>query len=120
MSSSSSPEMIFVCGTQRSAVDLMLDFLSAPKPAGWLPDKLATHPNRLRHAKRIRYQNWPVLGEFFLERRNHWKSVPSPGRADVFLSSYLSNFNLAGRTFTPPGPEDVKEGEAEALKEMVE
>lgn len=54
MSSSSSPEMIFVCGTQRSGVDLMLDFLSAPKPAGWLPDKLATHPNRLRHAKRIR------------------------------------------------------------------
>jgi hypothetical protein len=119
MSESTLPKLIFVCGTPRSGVDLMLDFLSASKSAGWIPEKLALNPTRLSYARQIHKLCWPLLGEFFLERRYAWDSVAIPAPANTFLHAYLSNFQLGDREYTPPGPEHVKEGEAERLREVL-
>lgn len=119
MSEEALPNLLFICGTPRSGVEIMLDFLSAPKTAGWIPEQLADNPDTLRYARKIHPQNWPILGEFYLERRYNWKSVANPAPADEFLNHYLSDFNLAQREYIIPGPEHVKEGEADALKTAI-
>jgi len=76
MKDESLPHIIFVCGTQHSGSNLLLDFLSVPKNAGWIPERLAEQPQRLSISRSVNRQNWPLLGEFFLERRKIWKSLP--------------------------------------------
>jgi len=113
------PHIIFVCGTRHSGSNLLLDFLSVPRNAGWIPERLAEQPKRLSIARSVHRQNWPLLGEFFLERRNVWKSLPEPASDSRFLAHYLSNFEgKTGQTLMP-GPEHVSDQEVEALREAV-
>ena len=113
------PKLTFVCGTRYSGQDLLLDFLSVPRKAGWIPEKLAEHPDRVSAARCIQRQSWFLLGEFFLERRKVWKSLPEPAADSRFLSHYLSKFNGQGDEPYVPGPEDVTPEEREALREAV-
>jgi len=113
------PQIYFVCGTRRSGTDLLLDFLSVPRHAGWIPKKLADHPENLSYATRVHKQNWFLLGEFFLERRFRWKSVPEPAMDGRFLAHYLSGFDLEQDHPVVPGPDLVTEEERNRLIDAV-
>jgi len=113
------PKLIFVCGTRYSGQELLLDFLSVPKNAGWIPERLAERPDRHSLARSIHRQDWFLLGEFFLERRNVWKSLPEPASDSRFLAHYLSHFEGTGEQPFVPGPEHVSPEEREALREAV-
>jgi hypothetical protein len=108
-----------VCGTRHSGSHLLLDFLSVPRQAGWIPDRLAEQPDRLSRASCIHRQSWFLLGEFFLERRKEWKSVPEPAITSDFLTHYLSQFNDQESEPFLPGPEHVSDEEVERLREAV-
>lgn len=111
--------MYFVCGTPRSGIDLMLDFLSVPRNAGWIPEKLAAEPEHLSLASRVHFQNWFLLGEFFLERRQEWKRLPVPATDGRFLAHYLSGFHSDSEPPCIPGADQVTDAERERLQEVV-
>jgi hypothetical protein len=119
MSDLTDPDLFFVVGAPRSGTSLLLDFLTVPKNVAWIPQKLAEHPERLRLAGRTGRQNWPLLGEFFLERRFEWKSVPQPASSVAFWDFYLSGFSPSDSEPFLPGPERVIEAEKERARKVV-
>lgn len=113
------PNLIFVVGAPRSGTSILLDFLTVPKNVAWIPQKLAENPGNLRFAGRTGRQNWPLLGEFFLERRFAWKSVPQPATGPEFWDHYLPAFTPPESEPTVPGKGEVTESEKEALRRVV-
>jgi hypothetical protein len=113
------PEMLFVVGAPRSGTQVLLDFLTVPKNVAWIPQKLGEHPEKLSLARRANKLNWFLLGEFFLERRSVWKSVAEPAQGEAFWAHYLSGFTPRDTDPFLPGPADLKEGEADAVREAV-
>lgn len=114
------PEMTFIVGAPRSGSALLLDFLTVPKKMGWIPGKLMANPGKLPLAARSNKQNWPLLGEFFLERRFAWKSVPEPAGGEAFWSHYLNGFTPPNSDPYLPGVEHVREADKEKAREAVE
>lgn|GEM_PF-1247149 len=119
MSENNLPKMTFIVGAPRSGSTVLLDFLTVPKSMAWIPQKLAEQPKKLSLACRANKLNWPLLGEFFLERRSEWKSVPEPARGQEFWMHYLSKFTSPEAQPNIPGPGDLQDGEAEKLREAI-
>ena len=113
------PEMLFVVGAPRSGSAVLLNFLTVPKSVAWIPQKLEESPDKLILAKRANKLNWPLLGEFYLERRSAWKSVPEPAQGEAFWRHHLNGFSPSDAEPYLPGPEHIKEGEGEKLREVV-
>jgi len=97
----------------------LLDFLTVPKRMAWVPEKLEANPGRLHLATEVRKLNWPLLGEFWLERRFAWKRVPSPAEGEGFWEHYLPAFTPPVDAPYVPGPEHVTDEEAERLRNAV-
>lgn len=119
MSSTHLPKMIFIVGAPRSGSRLLLDFLTVPKNVAWIPDRLGESPSKLSYASRANRQNWPLLGEFFLERRSAWKRVPEPAVGESFWSHYMPGFTPPDEEPYVPGPEHVSDAEIQAIQEAV-
>ena len=119
MSQHDLPEMFFVVGAPLSGNTTLLDFLTVPKRVGWIPQRLANKPEKLHLATRARRLNWPLLGEFFLERRSEWKSVPEPARKEEFWEHYLPRFTPSEDQIYVPGPGDVSEEEVKKIREVI-
>jgi len=113
------PRMVFVCGAPRSGTDLLVDFLTVSRRAGWIPQSLADHPDRLSLAGRVNRQSWPLLGEFFLERRAAWKSVPAPATDARFLEHHCPEFTPPIDAPVMPGPGRVSEASRDRLRGVV-
>lgn len=113
------PEMIFIAGAPRSGTQIPLDFLTAPKNVAWIPEKLGERPEKLSLARGANKLNWFLLGEFFLERRSVWKSVPEPARGAAFWEHYLPGFTPSDEDPYIPGPEHLQEAEVERAREAV-
>ncbi len=114
-----SPNLIFIVGAPLSGTSILLDFLTVPKNVAWIPKKLAENPKSLRMAGRTGRQNWPLLGEFFLERRFAWKSVPEPASGTGFWEHYLPRFTPPDSEPYVPGRDTVTEVEKETLQRVV-
>ncbi len=113
------PEMYFVVGAPRSGSSVLLDFLTVPKTVAWIPQKLGENPEKLMLAKRANKLNWPLLGEFYLERRSVWKSVPEPANGEKFWTHYLNGFTPKDTEPYIPGPGQVEPADAEKLREAI-
>lgn len=113
------PHLLFVVGAPRSGSTLLLDFLTVPKNVAWIPQKLARNPSCLRLAGRTGRQNWPLLGEFFLERRFAWKSVPKPATGSEFWEYYLPDFTPSDSEPALPGKSAVTDAQKETLQRVV-
>ncbi|WFB35400.1 sulfotransferase [Kiritimatiellota bacterium B12222] len=119
MSKHDLPDMVFVVGAPRSGSRLLLDFLTVPKNVGWIPQKLADNPEKLSLAVRANKLNWPLLGEFYLERRSYWKSVPEPAVGEAFWEHYLHSFTPADHEPFVPAATQVDASEADRVVEAV-
>ncbi|MEX2606722.1 MAG: sulfotransferase [Kiritimatiellia bacterium] len=119
MATISTPNLIFVVGAPRSGTSVLLDFLTVPKQVAWIPQKLAENPKKLRLAGSTGRQNWPLLGEFFLERRFAWKSVPKPATGPEFWEHYLPGFTPPDSAPYVPGKGEVTDKEKETLREVL-
>ncbi|MDF3130303.1 sulfotransferase [Kiritimatiellaeota bacterium B1221] len=113
------PEMLFVVGAPRSGSSVLLDFLTVPKTVAWIPQRLGEHPEKLSLARRANKLNWPLLGEFYLERRSVWKSVPEPANGESFWSHYMHGFTPHDAEPYIPGPEQVSSEDMEKMREII-
>ena len=113
-------QLTFLVGPPRCGASLLLDFLTVARQAAWIPRRLERHPDRLGRAGAVRRLSWPLLGEFWLERRFAWRSVPSPAESAAFWEHYLENFTPPPDAPFVPGPEHVSDDEAASLRGAVE
>lgn len=113
------PRITFLVGAPRSGATLLLDFLTVPKEAAWISRYLERNPAGTRRAAAVRRLTWPLLGEFWLERRHAWKRVPCPAEGVDFWEHYLQEFSPSEEAPFVPGPQHVEDGEAEKLREAV-
>jgi len=119
MSDVSDLQLVFVTGAPRSGTSVVFDLLTAHKKTAWIPQRLAASPEKLRLAANARRLHWPLLGEFFLERRSEWRSVPEPAMGDDFWKHYVPGFTPPDEDPFIPGPDQVLEEEADRLRRAV-
>lgn len=113
------PHPTFLVGAPRSGTTLLLDFLTVPREAAWISRRLGRNPSRLGRSSEVRRLGWPLLGEFWLERRHAWKGVPEPAEGPEFWEHYLRNFSPPAEAPFVPGPDHLADEEAERLREAV-
>lgn len=115
-------QVLFVVGAPRSGSTLLLDFLTAHPQTSWICEDLDTHPGELKRAARIRRFDWPLLGEFWFERRYAWEKLPSPAENSGFWDHWLPGFSHTDTEPHPPRPDEVREEDVvkarEALAEL--
>lgn len=116
---SKAPSILFVSGAPRSGTTTLLDFLTVTRPCGWVSEALARKPERLRLASRVRRQHWPLLGDFWLERRYAWKRVTSPAEDAAFWEHYLPGFTPDPANPLDPDLLEIDEAKVEALRRAV-
>lgn len=114
-----SPSILFVTGAPRSGTTTLLDFLTVTRPCGWISEALAVKPDRLRLASKVRRQHWPLLGDFWLERRFAWKRVTSPAEDAAFWNHYLPGFTPDPAAPADPDTLEIDETRVEALRKAV-
>jgi hypothetical protein len=100
------PQTYFICGAPRSGTTVLLDFLTVTRETGWIPEKLSLEPEKLSHASKVRRQHWPLLGDFWLERRFAWKRVTSPAEDLGFWNHVLPGFEPD--LTQPVNPDDLE------------
>jgi len=113
-------DILFLTGAPRSGTTTLLDFLTVNRGVGWIPEVLAAQPQRLSLASHVRRQHWPLLGDFWLERRYAWKRVTSPAEGQQFWSHWIPGFELDYASPHIPEPEDLTEEQVATARKAVE
>ncbi len=113
-------EIIFVTGAPRSGSTTLLDFLTVNREVGWIPEVLSGKPAQLSLAKRVRRQHWPLLGDFWLERRYAWKRVTSPAEDHAFWAHWIPGFDPDPAAPQLPAADGLTEDQIRTARQAVE
>ena len=113
-------QQVFLVGAPRSGGGLFLDLMTSHPAFGWISNKLDARPDNLRAAAKNRRFDWPLLGEYWFERRFWVKHLPHPSPGDRFWEHWLPPFHVAGDAPRIPGPEDLSDETAAACAGAVD
>lgn len=99
---------------------MLLDLITGQPELSWVSNKLDRKPAKLSLTRKNRKLDWPLLGEYWFERRYAVKHVPHPAAGHGFWEHWLPGFKVDENAPRVPGPDDVTEAEAEACRKAVE
>jgi len=97
----------------------MLDLITGQPDFAWVSNKVNAAPEKLGLSGKNRQFDWPLLGEYWFERRYHVKRLPHPAEDTDFWEHYLSGFKVDPKAPRIPGPEDVSDEEAKRCLDAV-
>lgn len=115
-----SRQRVFVVGAPRSGTTILLDILSAQPEFGYINQKLAAAPDRLELAGANRQYDWPLLGDFWFERRYWKKKLPAPAEGTEFWDHYLPGFKHDDGIPKLYAAEELTEKQIQACRDAVE
>lgn len=84
--------LLWIVGAPRSGTSLLQDLLSAQPELGWINQHLHASPEKLTLAGRNCCYDWPLLGDFWFERRYWKKKLPAPLEEPLFWEHLMPGF----------------------------
>lgn len=111
---------LFLVGAPRSGTSMLLDLITGQPEFSWVSNKLDQKPEKLSLTRKNRKLDWPLLGEYWFERRYAVKHVPYPADTLKFWEHWLPGFKVDENQPRVPGPDNVTQAEAEACRKAVE
>ncbi|MCC5848198.1 MAG: sulfotransferase [Verrucomicrobia bacterium] len=112
-------QRVFLVGAPRSGSGAMLDLITGQPDFAWVSNKVNAAPEKLALSAKNRQYDWPLLGEYWFERRYYVKRLPHPAEDTDFWEHYLPKFNVDPKSPRIPGPDDVSDEEAKRCLDAV-
>ena len=111
---------VFLVGAPRSGTSMLLDLITGQPELGWVSNRLDKDPEHVDLARKERRFDWPLLGEYWFERRYDVKHLTYPADSHGFWEHYLPGFKVDLGQPRIPGPEEVSDEDAVRCRDAVE